>query len=139
MSILGIYALHLTHPSAQTLTHRLTHTHTHTHTRSSGQPMLQHPGLRCLAQGHLSRGIEGGESTGQPPPPPTIPDGPKLEPAILGFKSNSLSIRPQPPNSDINHNSVVSAEEHIQVDCKTARIAFPADTCLLSWSSQSLK
>ncbi len=27
----------------------------------------------CLAQGHLSRGIEGGESAGHSLPPPTIP------------------------------------------------------------------
>ncbi len=37
-----------------------------THTRSSGQPfMLRRPwelGVRCLAQEHLSPGIEGGES-----------------------------------------------------------------------------
>ncbi len=33
-------------------------------------------GVRCLAQGsHLSRGIEGGESTGYLLPPPTIPAG----------------------------------------------------------------
>ncbi len=35
-------------------------------------------GIRCLAQGsHLSRGIEGGESTGYSLPPPTIPAGPE--------------------------------------------------------------
>ncbi len=35
-------------------------------------------GVRCLAQGsHLSRGIEGAESTGYSLPPPTIPAGPK--------------------------------------------------------------
>ncbi len=32
-------------------------------------------GVRSLVQGHLSRGIEGGEST----PPPTIPAGSRLE------------------------------------------------------------
>ncbi len=30
-------------------------------------------GVRCLAQGHLSRGIEGGESAVHSLPPPTIP------------------------------------------------------------------
>ncbi len=39
-----------------------THARTHTHT---------HP--RCLAQGHLSRGIEGGERAVHSLPPPTIP------------------------------------------------------------------
>ncbi len=33
--------------------------------------------VRCLAQGHLSRGIEGGEGTGYLLPPPTIPAGPE--------------------------------------------------------------
>ncbi len=35
-------------------------------------------GIRCLAQGHLSRGIEGGESAGYSLPPPTIPAGPEI-------------------------------------------------------------
>ncbi len=35
-------------------------------------------GVRCLAQGHLSRGIEGGESAGYSLPPPTIPAGPEI-------------------------------------------------------------
>ncbi len=47
--ILGICALHLTHPSA----------HTHTHIAAAPGEQL---GVRCLAQGsHLSRGIEGGK------------------------------------------------------------------------------
>ncbi len=65
--ILGICALHFTHPKC---THTAVNTHTPwTHTRSSGQPfMLRLPGeqmvVRCLAQGsHLSRGIEGGALT----------------------------------------------------------------------------
>ncbi len=36
-------------------------------------------GVRCPAQGHLSRGIEGGESAVHSLPPPTIPTGPRLE------------------------------------------------------------
>ncbi len=35
-------------------------------------------GVRCLAQGHLSCGIEGGESTVHSLPPPTIPAGPEI-------------------------------------------------------------
>ena len=42
-------------------------------------------GVRCLAQGHLSRGIEGGESTVHALPPPTIPAGPRLKPTTLGL------------------------------------------------------
>ncbi len=33
----------------------------------------------CLAQGHLSHGIEGGESAGYSLPPPTIPAGPEIQ------------------------------------------------------------
>ncbi len=82
---LRIRALHLTHPKC---THTHTHTHTHssehthsavnthtpwTHTWSSGKPfMLQRRGAvggSVPAQGHLSRGIEGGESTVHSHPP----------------------------------------------------------------------
>ncbi len=35
--------------------------------------------VQCLAQGHLSRGIEGGESAGYLLPPPTIPASPRHE------------------------------------------------------------
>ncbi len=73
-----------------------------THTRSSGQPLLQRPGeqlgVRCLAQGHLSHGIEGGESAVHSQSPPTIPAGVRIEPANQrpsGYKPNSLTIRPQ--------------------------------------------
>ncbi len=34
-------------------------------------------GVRCLAQGQLSRGVEGGERAGYSLPPPTIPAGPE--------------------------------------------------------------
>ncbi len=56
-------------------------------------------GDRCLAQGsHLSRGIEGGESTCYSLPPPTIPAGPGNRTCnLLGYKSNSLTIRPRLP------------------------------------------
>ncbi len=39
-------------------------------------------GVRCLAQGHLSHGIEGGESAVLPSP--TIPASPRLE--LLTFR-----------------------------------------------------
>ncbi len=44
-------------------------------------------GVQCLAQGsHLSRGIEGGESAVHSLPPPTIPAGPRLEPATFELR-----------------------------------------------------
>ncbi len=77
--ILGICALQLTHPKC-THTQQWTHTHTvNTHPEQWAAIYAAVPGeqleVRCLAQGHLSRGIEGGESAGYSLPPPTIPAG----------------------------------------------------------------
>ncbi len=70
--ILGICALHLTHPSAHTHSSE-THTHTHTHPEQWAAKAVapgEQLGVRCLAQGsHLSRGIEGGGSAGYSLPP----------------------------------------------------------------------
>ncbi len=58
LPILGICALHLTHP-------KCTHTAVNTHLEQWAAIYAAVPGeqlgVRCLAQGHLSRGIEGGE------------------------------------------------------------------------------
>ncbi len=74
-------------------THSSEHTHTHTvnthtqqwaviYTAASGEQLW----VQCLAQEHLSRGIEGGESAGYSLPPPTIPAGPRLEPTTFGLQ-----------------------------------------------------
>ncbi len=47
-------------------------------------------GVRCLAQGHLSRGIEGGESAVHSLPPPTIPAGPETRTRNLWDTSPTL-------------------------------------------------
>ncbi len=47
-------------------------------------------GVQCLAQGHLSRGIEGGESTVNSLPPPTIPAGPETRTRDLWVTSPTL-------------------------------------------------
>ncbi len=65
-------------------THSSKHTHTvNTHPEQWAAIYAAAPGeqlgVRCLAQGHLSRGIEGGESAGHSLPPPTIPASPRLE------------------------------------------------------------
>ncbi len=60
--ILEIGALHLTHPSAHTQ-QWVVNTHPEQWAAIAPAPGEQ-LGVRCLAQGHLSRGIEGGESTG---------------------------------------------------------------------------
>ncbi len=57
--------------------------HTHTHPEQWAAIYTAAPGeqlrVRCLAQGYLSRSIEGGESTVHSLPPPKIPAGPRLE------------------------------------------------------------
>ncbi len=64
------------------------HTSAHTHLEQWAANVAapgEQLGVRCLAQvSHLSRGIEGGESTGYSLPPPTIPAG--LEPATFGLQ-----------------------------------------------------
>ncbi len=67
------------------------HTHSSEHTPGAvGSHYAAAPGeqlgVRCLAQGHLSRGIEGGESAVHSLPPPTIPAGPRLELATFGLR-----------------------------------------------------
>ncbi len=65
-------------------THSSEHTHTmNTHPEQRAAIYAAAPGeqlgVQCLAQGDLSRGIEGWESAGYSLPPPTIPAGPRLE------------------------------------------------------------
>ncbi len=67
------------------------HTHTAVNTHPAPGEQL---GVRCLAQGHLSHGIEGEESAVHSLPPPTIPAGPETLTQPLGYESNSLTIRP---------------------------------------------
>ncbi len=76
--VLCIYSIQSAH------THSSEHTHTvNTHPEQWAAIYTAAPGeqlgVRCLAQGHLSRGIEGGESAVHSIPPPTIPAGPRLE------------------------------------------------------------
>ncbi len=80
------------YPILNAHTQQWTHTHTmNTHPEQWAAIYAAVPGeqlgVRCLAQGHLSRSIEGGESAGHSLPPPTIPE------------SDSLTIRPRLPTS----------------------------------------
>ncbi len=86
--ILRICALHLTHPNC---THTAVNTHTvNTHLEQWAAIYAAAPGeqlgVRCLAQGHLSRFIEGVESAGHPLPPPTIPAGPRVKLATFRLR-----------------------------------------------------
>ncbi len=81
----------------------LTHTHTaNTHLEQWAAIYAAAPGeqlrVRCLAQGHLSRGIEGEESAGPSLPPPTIPAGTRLELATFQLWVRLSTIRPQLPS-----------------------------------------
>ncbi len=72
-------------------THSSEHTHTvNTHPEQWAAIYAAAPreqlGVQCLAQGHLSRGIEGGESAVHSLPPPTIPAGPRLELATFRLR-----------------------------------------------------
>ncbi len=97
--ILGICALHLTHPSAHT--QQWTHT-PWTHTRSSRQPMLRRLGsswgFGALLKGLTSVMVLKEERTLviHSPHRQFLPD-PRLEPTTSGYKSDALSIRPRLP------------------------------------------
>ncbi len=98
--ILGICALHLTHPSVHT--QQWTHTHREHTPRAVGSHLCCGARgtveVQCLAQGsHLSHGIEGGESAVHSLPPPTIPAGPETRTRNLSI---TLTIRPRLPQTD---------------------------------------
>uniref|UniRef100_A0A672MTH6 Kinesin-like protein n=1 Tax=Sinocyclocheilus grahami TaxID=75366 RepID=A0A672MTH6_SINGR len=67
-----------------------THSSEHTHPEQWAAIYAAAPGEQlgvwCLAQGHLSRGIEGGESNVHSLPPPTIPAGTRLKPTTFGLR-----------------------------------------------------
>ncbi len=74
-------------------THSSEHTHTvNTHPEQWAAIYAAAPGeqlgVRCLPQGHLSRGIEGGERA-LDIPPPTIPAGRDSNSQPLGYESDS--------------------------------------------------
>ncbi len=76
------------YPILSAHTQQWTHTHLGHTPGAVGSHIAAAPGeqlgVRCLAQEHLSRGIEGEERAGHSLPPPTIPAGPRLEPTIFG-------------------------------------------------------
>ncbi len=97
------------YPSKCTDTEQWTHTHTH-HEHTPGA-VVSHfyaaaprklLGVRCLAQGHLSRGIESGESTVHSLPSPTILAGPRLELATcwLRVQHKLILIKAHKSHSD---------------------------------------
>ncbi len=88
-----------THPKC---THTAVNTHTvNTHLEQWAAIYAAAPReqlwVRCLAQGHLSRGTEGGESAGHSLPPPTIPAVLRLKLATFGLQVWLSNIRPRLP------------------------------------------
>ncbi len=93
--ILGIWALHLTHPKC---THTAVNTHPEQWAAIFAAALGEQLGVRCLAQGQLSRGIEGGESAVHSPPPTPTYNPSRIETRTgkpLGYESDSLTIRPR--------------------------------------------
>ncbi len=86
--ILEIGPLHLTHPSAHTQ-QWVVNTHPEQWAAIAPAPGEQ-LGVRCLAQGHLSHGIEGGESAVHSQSPPSIPAGPDIQTHNLWITSLTL-------------------------------------------------
>ncbi len=79
------------YPIQSAHTQQWTHTHTvNTHPEQWAAIYAAAPGeqlgVRPLAQGHLSHGIEGGESAVHSLPPPTIPACPRLELATFRLR-----------------------------------------------------
>ncbi len=102
--ILWICALHLTHPK-YTHTHSSEHTHImNTHPEQWAAIYAAAPGeqlgVRCLAQGHLSCGIEGGESAVHSLPPTYNSCRPETRTHNLSITSPTLTIRPRLPHID---------------------------------------
>ncbi len=79
----------LTHPKC---THIAVNTHLEQWAAIYAAAPREQLGVWCLAEGHLSHGIEGGESAGYSLPPPTIPAGPRQP---FNYESNSLTIKPR--------------------------------------------
>ncbi len=102
-------------------------------------------GVRCLAQGHLSRGIEGGESAGYSLPPTNNPwrtwDS---NPQPLDYESDSLTIRPRlppemnnsihpPPKKNNNNRSVCRFQMAHNHRCKRREQHWPVNNKVLIW------
>ncbi len=86
--ILEIGPLHLTHPSAHTQQWVV---NTHPEQWAAIAPALgEQLGVRCLAQGHLSHGIEGGESAVHSQSPPSLPARPEIRTRNLWITSLTL-------------------------------------------------
>ncbi len=128
--ILRIRALHLTHPKC-THTDSCEHTHTvNTHPEQWAAIYAAAPGeqlgVRCLAQGHLSRGIEGGESA--------VHSTPHLQ-FLPAQDSNSQPLDYESSSLTIGHNFPIIQIIQIQVHLKKVKPIYYIDS---EWNISSL-
>ncbi len=119
--ILEIGPLHLTHPSAHTQ-QWVVNTHCE-HPEQWAAIIAPAPGEQlgvwCLAQGHLSHGIEGGESAVHSQVPTINPCRTwDSNPQPLDYKSDSLTIRPRLPiRTDSWKKRLFVAETYEEKEC----------------------
>ncbi len=85
---MATYTLNLCFAFNPSKVHTQSSEHTHTEQWAAIYAVVpgEQLGVQCLAQGHLSRGFEGGESAVHSLPPPTIPAGPRLELATFRLR-----------------------------------------------------
>ncbi len=117
-------------------THSSEHTHTvNTHPEQWAAIYAAAPGEQlgvwCLAQGHLGRGIEGGESAGHSLPHRQSLPARDSNPQPFDYESDSLTIRPQLPlksymiirNKSVIKDFTFSLEKALlwSMDCSLAR------------------
>ncbi len=86
-------------------------------------------GVRCLAQGHLSRGIEGGESVVHSPRPRQFLPDRDSNSQPFDYESDSITIRPQLPQE-------IHIVEHFETlnTVNLAKASVPRKLCVLSQS-----
>ncbi len=77
-------------------------------------------GVRCLAQGHLSRGIEGGEYIHSPHLQFLLAQDLNSQP--FDYESDSLSIRPRLPPKENANNRTVCVTGHMVDRQRCARM-----------------
>ncbi len=120
--ILGIRALHL--PIQGAHTQQWTHTHREHTPWAVGSHLCcsagEHLGVRCLAQGHLSRGIESGESAVHSlPTRQSLPDW-DLTSQPFDYESDSPTIRPRLPEKNVSHIQIPRYKKiYIKIDSRS--------------------
>ncbi len=112
-------------------THSSEHTHTvNTHPEWTANPAApgEQLGVRCLAQGQLSRGIESGESVVHSLPPPSIPEDLNSQP--LNYASDSLTQRFSIP---VLGRGGISQGTYVRIEQTSEAIRETYEMCRAGW------